>query len=187
MRRGDPLTHLARMGVVWRVRGGLRPNETKRNTTRGARRMAPTDCAATPARSSSACSSNPYRSHRDAAALPAAISPCRVQCHFVRIVEEHAFSAAATVRPSSARSSDRGTRRAANWRVLLPGALPVVIGKTAGVPGLHAERLWWVRAGVESAAGRGFEMAHKRVRVRDVGRLVRPSEADPDYLSYDRP
>ena len=38
MRRGDPLTHLARLGVVWRVRGGLRPNETKRNTTRGARK-----------------------------------------------------------------------------------------------------------------------------------------------------
>ena len=160
-------------------------NQTKHNPRRS--KMAPTDCAATPARSSSACSSNPYRSHRDAAALPAAISPCRVQCHFVRIVDEHAFSAAATVRPSSARSSDRGTRRAANWRVLLAGALPVVIGKTAGVPGLHAERLWWVRAGVESAAGRGFRMAHKRVRVRDVGRLVRPSEADPDYLSYDRP
>ena len=33
MRRGDPLTHSARWGSFHEFGGGLRPNETKRNTT----------------------------------------------------------------------------------------------------------------------------------------------------------
>ena len=143
-------------------------------------------CSA-PCASSSVCSTRANQLHCDAAApWPAALA-CRLQCQIRRGLDDSGSRTATSAAPIVDQERSRGTRRPANWRVLLAGALPVVIGKTAGVPGPHAERLWWVRAGVESAAGRGFEMAHKRVQVFDVGRLVRPSEADPDYLSYDRP
>ena len=125
--------------------------------------------------------------HYVAATPQAALATGLLQCQIRRGLDDSGSRTATSAAPIVDQERSRGTRRPANWRVLLAGALPVVIGKTAGVPGLHAERLWWVRAVVESAAGRGFETAHKRVRVRDVGRLVRPSEADPVYLSYERP
>ena len=75
----------------------------------------------------------------------------------------------------------------AGWCVLHAGTLAVVASMTAGVLVLHAEPLCVERARVGQAAGRGAGPAHGRAAVGDVGRLVGPSEADPVYVSYNRP
>ena len=149
--------------------------------------MAHRHCAATPSTTSSARSTTPCWLRQDAAD-PSAAAPARLlRCHILGAADEGGLRAVRDQRPSSTTSTVVAPVGRPTGASCTPERCPRSLPRPAACFGRTPRGVVWSEPVLSGAARAGVWTAHKRVRVRDVGRLVRPSEADPVYLSCERP
>ena len=180
--------------MVWRSCLGWVTNETQTKTYQNKqetqrprpRWRSPARCSA-PRTSSSVGSTRARGLHYVAATPQAALATGLLRCQIRRGLDESGLRAATSAAPIPTRSAGAAPIGRPTCASCTPERSPWPLPRPPASFGCTSSGLVWSEPVLSGAVRAGAWTAHKRVRVCDVGRLVRPSEADPVYLSYNRP